>query len=141
MPVCKLGGEDASSIAASAHGLMRVEQGLVDHPGWVAAARTQWEDLPGGIRRSIRGFRRDSGRSGALVVRGMPIESATLAATPQAEGSAQRHATLAAAGLLLVACGLGGPVRSKRRNPVHRCRTSYLFVAMRDFRATSVPRR
>ncbi|MBP2328443.1 L-asparagine oxygenase [Kibdelosporangium banguiense] len=109
VPVCKLGGEDASSIAASAHGLTRVEQGLVDHPGWVAAARSQWEELPGGIRRSIRDFRRDSGRSGALVVRGMPIESVTLAATPQAEGSVQRHATLAAAGLLLVACGLGEP--------------------------------
>ena len=83
---------------------------LVDDPGWVTAARAGWEDLPAGLRGAVRAFRRDSGPLGALLLRGLPVEPAALPSTPAAEGSAQRYATVPAALLTMIACGLGDPV-------------------------------
>nr|WP_189827922.1 TauD/TfdA family dioxygenase [Streptomyces finlayi] len=87
----------------------RPEGALVDDPAWVASARDRWEELPVGLRRTLRRFRRDPGPGGALLVRGLPIGGPALGGTPLAEGSVQRTAAIPAALLVLAACGLGDP--------------------------------
>ncbi|MFE3521745.1 TauD/TfdA family dioxygenase [Streptomyces sp. NPDC059161] len=82
----------------------------VDSPEWVARARDAWEDLPLRLRREVRRFRRHSGPNGTLLIRGLPVDHATLPPTPTVSGSVQRQATLSAAVLTMVACGLGEPL-------------------------------
>ncbi|MFD9302857.1 TauD/TfdA family dioxygenase [Streptomyces sp. NPDC060048] len=82
----------------------------VDSPEWVALARDSWEDLPIGLRREVRRFRRHSGPTGTLVIGGMPVDQAALPPTPTVAGSVQRKATIPAAVLTMVACGLGEPL-------------------------------
>ncbi|MFE9913093.1 TauD/TfdA family dioxygenase [Streptomyces clavifer] len=82
----------------------------VDTPEWVAGARDAWEDLPLPLRRAVRRFRRQSGPHGALVIGGLPTDEAALPATPSVPGSVQRRATVPAAVLTMVACGLGEPL-------------------------------
>ncbi|MFJ2115458.1 L-asparagine oxygenase, partial [Streptomyces sp. NPDC087850] len=81
----------------------------VDDPVWVGHARHAWEDVPAGLRRRIREFRRYSGPDGALVLRGLPIGAAELPDTPRVKGSVQYAPALPAATLLLFAAGLGDP--------------------------------
>ncbi|CAM4411780.1 clavaminate synthase family protein [Nocardia ninae] len=82
----------------------------VDADEWVARARDAWDELPLSLRRSVRQFRRHSGPRGALVIRGLPVDAAGLPATPSVPDSVQREATVAAAVLTMIACGLGDPV-------------------------------
>ncbi|WP_274563330.1 clavaminate synthase family protein [Streptomyces spiramyceticus] len=82
----------------------------VDSPEWVARARDAWEDLPLLLRREVRRFRRHSGPHGTLVIGGLPVDQAALPATPTVPGSVQRQATISAAVLTMVACGLGEPL-------------------------------
>ncbi|MFE9219713.1 hypothetical protein ACFYN3_25590 [Streptomyces lavendulae] len=79
----------------------------VDTPEWVARARDAWEDLPFPLRREVRRFRRHSGPNGTLVIGGLPVDQGALPATPAVPGSVQRRATVSAAVLTMVACGLG----------------------------------
>lgn len=103
----RLGDADARDVARVAD---RVTAGgpAVDDRAWVARARDAWDDLPVVLRRRLRGFRRDSGAAGALVVRGLPVGEPP--DTPAAGDSVQRHASTPAAVLVMAACGLGDPV-------------------------------
>ncbi|WP_411138459.1 TauD/TfdA family dioxygenase [Streptomyces sp. C10] len=82
----------------------------VDSPAWVERARDAWEELPLRLRREVRRFRRHSGPNGTLVIGGLPVDQATLPPTPTVPGSVQRQATIPAAVLTMVACGLGEPL-------------------------------
>ncbi|MFD4864291.1 TauD/TfdA family dioxygenase [Streptomyces sp. NPDC058412] len=82
----------------------------VDSPEWVARARDAWEDLPLLLRRDVRRFRRHSGPNGTLVIGGLPVDQGALPATPSVPSSVQRRATVSAAVLTMVACGLGEPL-------------------------------
>ncbi|WP_406510556.1 TauD/TfdA family dioxygenase [Streptomyces sp. NBC_00212] len=82
----------------------------VDSPEWVERARDAWEDLPLRLRREVRRFRRHSGPNGTLLIGGLPVDQAALPPTPTVSGSVQRQATISAAVLTMVACGLGEPL-------------------------------
>jgi L-asparagine oxygenase len=82
----------------------------VDSPAVIRAAREGWDDLPVRLRRPVRQFRRNSGRGGLLLLRGLPVGGHTLPPTPMVSGSVQRGSTPAAALLLMIASGLGDPV-------------------------------
>ncbi|MFI6475317.1 TauD/TfdA family dioxygenase [Streptomyces sp. NPDC050516] len=82
----------------------------VDSPEWVERARDAWEDLPLRLRREVRRFRRHSGPHGTLLIGGLPVGQAALPPTPTVSGSVQCQATLSAAVLTMVACGLGEPL-------------------------------
>ncbi|MFD8497437.1 TauD/TfdA family dioxygenase [Amycolatopsis sp. NPDC059657] len=83
--------------------------GKVDAPEWLSRARDAWDALPLPLRRGVHRFRRHSGRQGVLVVHGLPVDEAALPATPPAPDSVQRDATVPAAVLTMLACGLGDP--------------------------------
>ncbi|WP_432139879.1 TauD/TfdA family dioxygenase [Streptomyces sp. bgisy154] len=104
-----VGSGDAERITALARRIAPVADGRVDDRAYVAAARDAWCDLPAGLRRALRDFRRDSGPAGTLLVRGLPVGEPDLPPTPGAGGSVQRTATVPAAVLLMVAAGLGDP--------------------------------
>nr|WP_232791360.1 TauD/TfdA family dioxygenase [Streptomyces capitiformicae] len=101
--------EAAATEGTAAQLCGRPEGDLVDEPAWVASARDRWEELPTRLRRALRGFRRDPGPGGALLVRGLPVDGPALGGTPLTDGSVQRTATVPASLLLLAACGLGDP--------------------------------
>lgn len=103
-----LSAPDAREIDLIARRL-QADSGKVDDEAWVTVARAAWEDLPSTFRRRIREFRRDSGPSGALVMRGLPVDDGALPATPMVGGSVQRATSGPAALLLMTACGLGDP--------------------------------
>lgn len=100
--------EEAADIGRVARRLAAAPE-EVDTEAWVVTARAAWEDLLTTFRRRVRAFRRGSGRSGALVIRGLPVDDVTLPNTPSAGGSVQRAASVPAALLLMTACGLGDP--------------------------------
>lgn len=100
---------DAAAVAEIAGGLRSVAQGRLDSPEWVAAAGDAWDRLPIKLRAAIRRFRRHSGRHGALVLRGLPIDEREVPDTPLADGSVQRDASVSASVLVMLACGLGDP--------------------------------
>lgn len=101
--------EMAGAIAEVARTIPPVAGDRVDDRAWVAAARHAWSDLPAELRRALREFRRDSGPTGTLLVRGLPVDGAGLPPTPAAAGSVQRTGGLPAALLLMIAGGLGDP--------------------------------
>ncbi|MFI2238008.1 TauD/TfdA family dioxygenase [Streptomyces chrestomyceticus] len=101
-------GAEAATVEAVAREILGVADGRVDSPEFVAAARDAWEHLPASLRQEIRRFRRHSGPRGRLLIRGLPVGDETRD-TPSAAGSVQRESTVAAATLLMVACGLGDP--------------------------------
>lgn len=100
---------DTSDVDRLARSLCGHEHDQVDAPEWVSRARRAWDELPLSLRRGVREFRRYSGPRGSLVVRGLPVDVAGLPATPSVADSVQRQATVPAAVLVMVACGLGDP--------------------------------
>lgn len=105
----ELGPADTAESDRLARALCAGGQGLVDAPEWVARARHAWDELPLPLRRRVRRFRRHSGPQGSLVIHGLPVDEAALPATPSVPDSVQREASVAAAVLIMVACGLGDP--------------------------------
>ncbi|MER5763392.1 clavaminate synthase family protein [Streptomyces sp. NPDC002082] len=101
---------DAGACERLARTLCTRGDDRVDSPEWVTRARDAWEDLPLLLRREVRRFRRHSGPYGTLVIGGLPVDQAGLPATPTVPGSVQRQATIPAAVLAMVACGLGEPL-------------------------------
>ncbi|MFJ5035781.1 TauD/TfdA family dioxygenase [Streptomyces sp. NPDC088560] len=101
---------DAATCERLARALSAGGHDQVDSPEWVARARDAWDELPLQLRRTVRRFRRHSGPHGTLVISGLPIDQAALPQTPAALGSVQRQATVPAALLTMVACGLGEPL-------------------------------
>ncbi len=108
-PVVELSRAEANSVARTAEGLCAAGHERVDSEGFVRLAREVWEDMPRQLRRTMREFRRDSGRHGALIFRGLPVGAGALPPTPNARGSVQSTVTVSAAVLLLMAHGLGDP--------------------------------
>jgi L-asparagine oxygenase len=100
---------EQQALRSDAQAAMSVGGRNLDGRGFVDAARAQWEHLPVRLRQRVREFRRDSGASGTLLLSGMPIDH-MLPPTPTAAGSVRRTATVASAGLALIALGLGEPI-------------------------------
>ncbi|MFE4394641.1 MULTISPECIES: clavaminate synthase family protein [Streptomycetaceae] len=105
-----LGPADADTCERLARTLSADGGDQVDSPAWVARARDAWDELPLPLRRAVRRFRRHSGPRGTLVIGGLPVDRAALPPTPAVPGSVQRQATVPAALLTMVACGLGEPL-------------------------------
>ena len=101
---------DTGACERLARALCAGRHDQVDDPQWVTRARDAWEELPLPLRHAVRRFRRHSGPHGTLVIGGLPVDQATLPATPAVPGSVQRQATVPAAVLTMVACGLGEPL-------------------------------
>ncbi|MFF2077463.1 TauD/TfdA family dioxygenase [Kitasatospora sp. NPDC058162] len=101
---------DADASERLARTLTADRRDQVDSPDWVARARDTWDELPLPLRRAVRRFRRHSGPHGTLVIGGLPVDRAALPPTPAVPGSVQRQATVPAALLTMVACGLGEPL-------------------------------
>ncbi|WP_030570722.1 TauD/TfdA family dioxygenase [Streptomyces aureocirculatus] len=101
---------DAAACERLARALCTEGHDEVDSPEWVARARDAWEELPLPLRRQVRRFRRHSGPNGTLVIGGLPVDRTALPPTPAVPDSVQRRATVSAAVLTMVACGLGEPL-------------------------------
>ncbi|MBC3840342.1 L-asparagine oxygenase [Streptacidiphilus sp. 4-A2] len=109
IPVVPVDLESRIRVHAVAERLTGAAGGVIDDPRWAAAARDAWSDLPAGVRRELLRFRRDSGPTGTLLVRGLPVDQETLPGTPTVPGSVQRRATVPAGTLMMIAAGLGDP--------------------------------
>ncbi|GGL04255.1 L-asparagine oxygenase [Sphaerisporangium melleum] len=104
---------DRADTAAMRRAVLAVRasgERLVNDLATVAAVREASDTLPLTLRRALREFRRHSGPTGSLLVRGMPVDESLLPATPAVDGSVQLTLSDAAAVLMLVACALGDPV-------------------------------
>ncbi|WP_405658180.1 TauD/TfdA family dioxygenase [Streptomyces sp. NBC_01166] len=101
---------DTAACEQLARTLCTGENHQVDSPEWVERARDAWEELPLRLRRQVRRFRRHSGPTGTLVISALPAGQGALPPTPAVPGSVQRRATIGAAVLTMVACGLGEPI-------------------------------
>ncbi|HEV2781550.1 MAG TPA: TauD/TfdA family dioxygenase [Actinophytocola sp.] len=108
-PDLTLAQADAAEVCRIALELCSWGTEQVDDPAWVDTVRDAVHALPVALRRTLRRFRRDSGRSGALLVRGLPVDAEALPPTPSVDGSVQRLVTVPAAVLMLAACELGEP--------------------------------
>ncbi|TDV49745.1 TauD/TfdA family dioxygenase [Actinophytocola oryzae] len=108
--VVTLSRADAPAAEQVAATLLAVAGELIDDPSWIAEAALRWHDLPESLRRPLLAYRRNSGRTGALLVRGLSVDESSLPETPMVSGSAQREATLPAALLMLVAAAFGDPI-------------------------------
>jgi L-asparagine oxygenase len=106
--VLTLDGKELAEVARVARTLCGASR-RVDDPAWVAAARAAWDELPIGIRRGVRQFRRDSASSGTLLLRNLPVDEQALPSTPAVSGSVEQFGTVPAAILTMIACGLGDP--------------------------------
>lgn len=109
LPPLSLSPDEARAVRRVGQGLVDVAGGHVDSADFVAAARSAWEELPANLRRAAREFRRHSRASGILLIKNVPVDERSLAPTPCIEGSVQRLATVPAALLVMLACGLGDP--------------------------------
>lgn len=103
-----LDAADTQRTERLAQGLLDPAGARADDPAWLARARHAWPELPTGLVRGLREFRRDSGRTGTLLVRGLPVGQVPV--TPAVPGSVQREASVPAAVLAMIASGLGDPV-------------------------------
>lgn len=103
---------EAASLAVEgvASLLLPVVGGTIDDRAWIAEAGLLSHDLPGSLRKSLATYRRDPGRTGVVLIRGLPVDEPGLPRTPMVSGSAQRKATIPAASLMLVASTLGDPI-------------------------------
>lgn len=106
----QLDRDDTAGVDHLARTLCAGERDQVDAPEWIARARRAWDALPLALRREVREFRRHSGPRGTLLLGGLPVDHEALPATPIVADSVQREATVAAAVLMMVACGLGDPI-------------------------------
>jgi L-asparagine oxygenase len=79
----------------------------VDDPAWLDSAREAASRLPSALGAAVRRFRRDAGREGVLLVRGLPVDSETLPPTPTVGGSVQHEPTVPASALVLTSLQLG----------------------------------
>ncbi|WP_431676666.1 TauD/TfdA family dioxygenase [Kitasatospora sp. KL5] len=100
--------DEAARAARTAAALCSPEH-RVDDPQWVAAARAAWSELPLSVRQKVHEFRRRPGAAGTLLIRNLPLGDAPIPSTPAVNGSVQRETTVAAAVLMMLACGLGDP--------------------------------
>ncbi|MCW2879841.1 MAG: hypothetical protein JWQ95_3941 [Sphaerisporangium sp.] len=100
---------DTAEVRRIAAELSSSRDGQVNDPVSVAAARHASDALPLVLRRTLRGFRRDSGRTGSLLIGGLPLDESVLPPTPTVDGSVQRSLSVPAGVLMLVACVLGEP--------------------------------
>lgn len=107
--IVHVGRDDGYAVEEVADELARDGVGGVDDPQWVAAARDAWDTLPECLRRSVRSFRRSSGSSGVLLLRGLPVGGSHVPPTPNVSGSVQRNPSISSAVLLMIASGLGDP--------------------------------
>lgn len=107
--VVRVGRAERHAVEELARSLCLAEGGRVDDPDWIAAADHAWDAVPVAVRRAIRGFRRDSGPRGAMLLRGLPVDAARLPDTPAVAGSVQRAASVPSAVLMMLAAGLGDP--------------------------------
>ena len=101
---------DAGACERIARTLCTGGHDQVDSPEWLAQGRDALDELPLPLRRAVRRFRRHSGPHGTLVIGGLPVDQASLPVTPAVPGSVQRQATVPAALLTMLACGLGEPL-------------------------------
>lgn len=108
--VVELSEAGSLAVAGVASLLLPVASGTIDDQAWIAEARLLSHDLPASLRKSLATYRRDPGRTGALLIRGLPVDESGLPETPMVSGSAQRKATVPAALLMLVASTLGDPI-------------------------------
>ncbi|MBN6039689.1 TauD/TfdA family dioxygenase [Amycolatopsis sp. 195334CR] len=81
--------------------------GRIDDPGWVDQAREAASRLPSALGAAVRRFRRDAGREGVLLLRGLPVDEPALPPTPTVAGSVQHEPTVPAAALVLTSMQLG----------------------------------
>ncbi|MFB9721944.1 TauD/TfdA family dioxygenase [Planobispora longispora] len=109
-PSVVLDGADTAGVRGAVLAARSCGGRVVDDPMTLAAARNSSDLLPPTLRRVLREFRRHSGPTGSLLVRGMPVDETLLPATPTADGSVQRSLSDPATMLLLVACALGDPI-------------------------------
>src|SRR5690349_5273944 len=105
-----LDAADRSIVEGVARDLLAQAGGRVDDPDFVSAARRRTGDLPDALRRPLAEFRRHSGETGTLVIRGLPVGEPAVPTTPMVAGSVQRTATVATGVLMTVATELGDPV-------------------------------
>jgi L-asparagine oxygenase len=108
--VVTLNRADALAAEQVAGTLLEVAGEKIDDPSWIAEAGLLWHDLPGSLRRPLLTYRRNSGRTGALLIRGLSVDESSLPETPMVSGSVQREATMPAALLMLVASAFGDPI-------------------------------
>jgi L-asparagine oxygenase len=106
----RLDAAETTDVERLARALCEGDDNQVDAPEWVARARRAWDALPVALRREVREFRRNSGPRGALLIGGLPVDADALPDTPATADSVQREATVSAAVLMMVACGLGDPI-------------------------------
>lgn len=104
----RLTQEETEHTAVLAARLARTQPAAVDHPQWIAAARSAGCELPVRLLQAVRSYRHDPGPEGLLLVsRLLPIPSDALPPTPNIPESAELSATLPAAIAMLVGLQLG----------------------------------
>ncbi|MFE1441853.1 TauD/TfdA family dioxygenase [Streptomyces sp. NPDC058739] len=98
---------EAAQTAALAERLSSTAPGAVDHPDWIAAARTASCALPVRLLEAIRSYRNDPGTDGLLAIGRLPVTHGALPPTPTVAQSAEPAATVPAAVSMLVGLQLG----------------------------------
>lgn len=99
--------EAVENVAAS---LVATVDNPISSREWTAAARAAWHEMPESVRKNVSEFRRYSGKSGALLIRNLPVDEDLVPATPSVTGSAQREPSISAGLLTMFASGLGDPM-------------------------------
>ncbi|WP_407649636.1 TauD/TfdA family dioxygenase [Goodfellowiella coeruleoviolacea] len=105
--VLELTGEEQRELEVLAARLCATGPEELDSRAWVEAARDASAALPLRLRRRLARFRRDPGDEAVLLVRGLPVDPDRLPPTPTVPGSVQRHPTVPAAAITMIASQLG----------------------------------
>ncbi|WP_327674834.1 TauD/TfdA family dioxygenase [Kitasatospora sp. NBC_00458] len=105
--VLELTAGERAELEALAGRLAQTGPGLVDDPGWQAAARAESCRLPDRISRTVRTFRHDAGTAGTLTISNLPLAPDRLPPTPTVPDSVERRTTLPAALAVLLGSELG----------------------------------
>ncbi|WP_432973932.1 TauD/TfdA family dioxygenase [Dactylosporangium sp. CA-233914] len=103
----ELDAHERAEFNALAEQLVRTAPGLIDDPDWLAAARQLSCRLPVRLRQAIRRYRHDPGRSGTLLLAGLPIDEHGLPDTPDVRESVEREAAGPAAVAMLIGQQMG----------------------------------